>query len=292
MAAIVIDGKAVAQQVRARCRAQAEALHARGIDPGLAVVMVGEHPASGTYVSSKMRACAEVGVHSEVHRLPQDASVESVLATVARLNQDPHIHGFIVQLPLPPHLPTARILQSVAVEKDVDGFNWRNLGALVEGHPGFVPCTPLGVMALLDHAGVAIEGNEAVVVGRSSIVGKPLALLLLARNATVTVCHSRTRDLARVVSRADILVAAVGRPGLITGAMIKSGAAVIDVGINRRPDGRLTGDVDYASARERAGWITPVPGGVGPMTVAMLISNTLAAAARGKEPSAAGASES
>jgi methylenetetrahydrofolate dehydrogenase (NADP+)/methenyltetrahydrofolate cyclohydrolase len=242
--------------------------------------MVGENPASGAYVNGKVRACGEVGVHSEVHRLPQDVSDAGVLAAVDRLNRDSRIHGIIVQLPLPVHLATVRILQSVAVEKDVDGFNWRNLGALVDGQPGFVPCTPLGVIALLDHAGVEIEGRNAVVVGRSSIVGKPLALLLLARNATVTVCHSRTRDLTRIAAAADILIAAAGRPGLISGDMIKPGAAVIDVGINRLPDGRLTGDVDGESARINAGWLTPVPGGVGPMTVAMLIANTLAAAER------------
>lgn len=289
MSAIVIDGKAVAQQVRAQCRGRTTALQARGIVPGLAVVIVGDDPASSSYVKSKTLACAEVGLHSEVQRLPSDATDATVLATVARLNQDSRIHGIIVQLPLPGHLSTMHILQSVAVDKDVDGFNWRNLGALVDGHPGFVPCTPQGVMALLDHAGVPIAGNEAVVVGRSSIVGKPLAMLLLARHATVTVCHSRTRDLARVASRADILVAAVGRPRLIGGEMIKPGAAVIDVGINRLPNGKLTGDVDYEIARACAGWITPVPGGVGPMTVAMLIANTVAAAERCIEPAQAAA---
>lgn len=283
MAAIMIDGKTVAQQVRAQCKIQAAALHALGIVPGLAVVMIGEHLASGAYVKSKVRACAEVGVHSEVHRLAHDVTDAAVLTTIAKLNLDARIHGIIVQLPLPGHLATVRILQAVAVDKDVDGFNWRNLGALVDGQPGFVPCTPLGVMALLDHAEIEIEGRNAVVVGRSSIVGKPLAMLLLARNATVTVCHSRTRDLARVTSGADILIAAVGRPGLITRTMIKPGAAVIDVGINRLPDGRLTGDVDYESARINAGWITPVPGGVGPMTVAMLIANTIASAKRTTE---------
>jgi methylenetetrahydrofolate dehydrogenase (NADP+)/methenyltetrahydrofolate cyclohydrolase len=280
MAATLIDGKSVAQQVREKCRIRAEALRARGIVPGLAVVMAGENPASGAYVASKARACSELGMHSEVHRLPGDVTADVVLASIDRLNRDPGIHGIIVQLPLLAPLATAPILQAVAVEKDVDGFNWRNLGALVDGHPGFVPCTPLGVIALLDHAGIEIEGRHAIVVGRSSIVGKPLAMLLLARNATVTICHSRTRDLAEITAGGDIVVAAVGRAGLITGHMIKQGAAVIDVGINRLPGGKLAGDVDFESARRVAGWLTPVPGGVGPMTVAMLIANTLAAAER------------
>ena len=280
MTASVIDGKAVAQAFRAGLAPRVSALKARGITPGLAVVIVGENPASEAYVRNKARACAEAGVHSEVHRLPGDAKEEAVLGVVQQLNRASRIHGIIVQLPLPRQLSSTRILQSVAVNKDVDGFNWMNLGALADGYPRFVPCTPLAVVALLDAAKIAIEGRDAVLVGRSSIVGKPLALLLLARNATVTICHSRTRDLGEVTSRAEILIVAVGRPGIITGDMVGAGAALIDVGINRLPDGRLAGDVDYESASRKAGFITPVPGGVGPMTVAMLIANTVAAAER------------
>jgi methylenetetrahydrofolate dehydrogenase (NADP+)/methenyltetrahydrofolate cyclohydrolase len=280
MTASVIDGKAVAQALRAGLAARVSALKGRGITPGLAVIIVGENLASDAYVRNKARACAEAEVHSEVHRIPGDATEAVVLARVEQLNRNPRIHGIIVQLPLPEQLSPARILQAVAVDKDVDGFNWANLGALTDGHPRFVPCTPLAVVALLDAAKVAIESRAAVVVGRSSIVGKPLALLLLARNATVTVCHSRTRDLGQVTSRAEILIAAVGKPGIITGDMVRPGSVVIDVGINRLADGRLIGDVDYEDASKRAGWITPVPGGVGPVTVAMLISNTVAAAER------------
>jgi methylenetetrahydrofolate dehydrogenase (NADP+)/methenyltetrahydrofolate cyclohydrolase len=280
MTASVIDGKAVAQALRAGLAPRVSALKGRGITPGLAVIIVGENPASEAYVRNKARACAEAGAHSEVHRLPGNATETAVLARVERLNRDSRIHGIIVQLPLPGQLSPTRILQAVAVDKDVDGFNWVNLGALTDGHPRFVPCTPLAVVALLDAAKIPIEGRDAVLVGRSSIVGKPLALLLLARNATVTVCHSRTRDLGTVTSRADILIAAVGKPGMLTGDMVRAGAVVIDVGINRLPDGRLAGDVDYESASRKAGFITPVPGGVGPMTVAMLIANTVAAAER------------
>ena len=280
MTASVIDGKAVARALRAGLAPRVSALKARGITPGLAVIIVGENPASEAYVRNKARACAEAGAHSEVHRIPGNATEAAVLAMVEQLNRNPSIHGIIVQLPLPGQLSSPRILQAVAVDKDVDGFNWVNLGALADGYPRFVPCTPLAVVALLDAAKIAIEGRDAVLVGRSSIVGKPLALLLLGRNATVTVCHSRTRNLGEVTSRADILIAAVGKPGMITGDMVRTGAAVIDVGINRLPDGRLGGDVDYESASKKAGFITPVPGGVGPMTVAMLIANTVAAAER------------
>ncbi len=281
MTARIIDGKAVAQKLRAEWKQRVDALRARGITPGLVVVLVGDNPASAVYVRNKAAACAEVGLSSSVRRLPADCSEASLFACLTELNRDPRIHGIIVQLPLPPHLDAARALQALAVEKDVDGFHWCNLGALVEDRPRFVPCTPLGVMHLLGHEGIAVEGRTAVVVGRSSIVGKPQALLLIARSATVTVCHSRTPDLGRFTRDADILVVAAGRPGLVTGEMIKAGAAVIDVGINRLPDGKLAGDVEFESARQRAGHITPVPGGVGPMTVAMLIANTVTAAERG-----------
>jgi len=276
----IIDGAAVAQQIRSQLTPRVAALKAKGVTPGLAVVMVGEHPASTAYVGNKTRACAESGLHSEVHALDGGSAESLVLATIDKLNRDPRIHGIIVQLPLPRGLNAERITQSVAVEKDVDGFNWRNLGALVSGHPTFVPCTPLGVMELLDHAGVAMEGSHAVIVGRSNVVGKPLALMLIARGATVTVCNSKTPDLGEVTRRADILVAAAGKPGLIDAAMVKPGAVVIDVGINRLPEGGIVGDVEFASVKEVASMITPVPGGVGPMTVAMLIANTVTAAER------------
>lgn len=288
MTAVIIDGNAIARELRAECKARAEILRAHGVTPGLAVLLVGDNPASGVYVRNKARACDEVGLHSEVCRLPGDATEAVVLSALQKLNRDRRIHGIIVQLPLPVPLPAERILQAIAVEKDVDGFHWCNQGALLDGHPRFVPCTPLGVIALLDRTGIMIEGSNAVVIGRSSIVGKPLALLLLSRNATVTVCHSRTRNLARVAAEADILVAATGRAGLVTGDMVKAGAAVIDVGINRLPDGRLAGDVDFAAAQVRASYITPVPGGVGPMTVAMLIANTLAAAEHSVTPDVGG----
>jgi methylenetetrahydrofolate dehydrogenase (NADP+)/methenyltetrahydrofolate cyclohydrolase len=276
----IIDGAAVAQQIRNQLTPRVDALKAKGVTPGLAVVMVGEHPASTAYVGNKTRACAESGLHSEVHALDGGSAESLVLATIDKLNRDPRIHGIIVQLPLPRGLNAERITQSIAVEKDVDGFNWRNLGALVSGHPSFVPCTPLGVMELLDHAGVAMEGSHAVIVGRSNVVGKPMALMLIARGATVTVCNSRTPNLGDMTKRADILIAAAGKPGLIDAAMVKPGAVVIDVGINRLPQVGIVGDVAFAGVKEVASMITPVPGGVGPMTVAMLIANTVTAAER------------
>lgn len=282
MTARILDGAAIARGVYARLGARVADLQAAGVRPGLAAVQVGNDPASKVYVTRKARACAEVGLHSEVHALDADCAQDVLADRIALLNGDPRVHGIIVQLPLPRHLDAVSILQSIAPEKDVDGFGWRNLGALVDNHPLFVPGTPLGIMALLDHARVAMEGANAVVVGRSTIVGKPTALLLIARGATVTVCHSRTRDLGQATSQADILVVAAGKPGLIRDGMVKTGAAVIDVGINRLPDGKLAGDVDFARVKECAGWITPVPGGVGPMTVAMLIANTVTAAERSR----------
>ena len=280
MAAKIIDGKATAQAVRAEAKRRVEALRTKGVTPGLCVVMVGDNPASAVYVRHKVAACTEVGIYSDVRRLPGSCTEAELLACIDELNRDKRIHGVIVQLPLPAGLDATRGLQSLAVEKDVDGFNWRNLGALLDGGPGFVPCTPLGVMRIFDREGIVLEGRHAVVVGRSSIVGKPAAVLLLARHATVTICHSRTPELARYTRDADILVAAVGKAHLIKGDMIKPGAVVIDVGMNRLPNGKLAGDVDYESCLPHAGWITPVPGGVGPMTVAMLIENTVTAAER------------
>ena len=280
MTARILDGAALAKTLLAGLRIEVEALQRSGVYPGLAAVQVGDSPASRVYVRNKMRACQEVGLHSETHELPADCTEDAVLKAIARVNADANVHGIIVQLPLPRAIDTTRVVQRIAIEKDVDGFSWRNLGAIVDAHPQLVPCTPLGVMTMLRHAGIALEGRHAVVIGRSSIVGKPMALLLIAAGATVTVCNSKTPDLARHARNADILVAAAGKPGLVTDAMIKPGAAVIDVGINRLPDGKLAGDVDFDSAREVAGWISPVPGGVGPMTVATLIQNTVAAARR------------
>jgi methylenetetrahydrofolate dehydrogenase (NADP+)/methenyltetrahydrofolate cyclohydrolase len=280
MTARIIDGTAVAREVYAGLGQRVRNLSGRGIQPGLAAVRFGDNAASQIYVRNKMRACAAVGLHSEVHELPGDCDQRLALETVEKLNAHPAIHGILVQLPLPGHLHADLITQTILPEKDVDGFNWRNLGALMAGRALFEPCTPRGVVELLDRAAVAITGSHAVIVGRSNIVGKPLALLLLHRGATVTVCHTKTRDLAHHTRLADILVAAAGRPGLISAPMVKPGAAVVDVGINRLASGKLAGDVDFEEVRKVAGWITPVPGGVGPMTVAMLIANTVCAAER------------
>jgi methylenetetrahydrofolate dehydrogenase (NADP+)/methenyltetrahydrofolate cyclohydrolase len=280
MSAIIIDGTAIAKQVLAEQKILADRLTARGHAPGLAVLLVGDDPASAVYVRSKERACREAGVQTFDTRLPVDTSETELLKLVDALNSDPRIHGILVQLPLPRHINAVKVLQRIAVEKDVDGFNWRNLGALLDGHPALAPCTPSGSMILLERAGVPLAGRHAVVLGRSSIVGKPAALMLLERNATVTVCHSRTADLAAMTRQADILLCAIGRPRMITADMVKPGVAIIDIGINRLPDGKLCGDVDFDAVREKAGWITPVPGGVGPMTVAMVIANVISAAGR------------
>ena len=280
MAATLIDGVAIAHELYAGFKERVKALAGRGVHPGLAAILIGDNPASEVYVRTKTRACAEVGVHSVQHRFGADRSEDEVIGLIERLNADPAIHGILVQLPLPPRLNSERILQTVDARKDVDGFNWCNLGAMVAGHPSFSPCMPLGVMTMLEREQVAVEGRTAVVIGRSVIVGKPMALMLIAGGATVTVCNSKTRDLREYTSRADILVAAAGRPGLVQGSMVKPGAVVIDVGINRQPDGKLVGDVDFASASQVASRITPVPGGVGRMTVAMLIANTVTAAER------------
>lgn len=277
MTAVKIDGKLIAQAVREEIKRGVVARGAKDA-PGLAVILVGEDPASKIYVRNKRKMCDAVGIYSEQYTLPEDSSESEVLHLVEDLNHNTKIHGILVQLPLPKHIESRRVLDAVSPEKDVDGFHYLNVGKLVANRPGFVSCTPLGIIELLDRSKVEIKGARAVVVGRSDIVGKPAALLLLHRHATVTLCHSKTRDLDAVCREADILVAAIGRPQFITAKMVKPGATVIDVGINRLPDGRLVGDVDFDPVSEVAGAITPVPGGVGPMTIAMLLSNTLQSA--------------
>jgi len=265
--------------IREEIRQETVALREKtGVTPGLAVVLVGEDPASQIYVRRKGQACAEVGFLSRELRLPADTPEVELLGIIGRLNGDPDIHGILVQLPLPRQIRTQAVIEAIAPAKDVDGFHPVNVGRLVAGNPGHVACTPRGIVELLDRTGVPIEGREAVIVGRSNIVGKPLAMLLLARHATITVCHTRTQRLPEVTRRADILIAAAGSPEMIKGEMVKEGAVVIDVGMNRLPDGRLAGDVAFAEAVSRAAYITPVPGGVGPMTIAMLLKNTLQAA--------------
>ena len=285
MTAKIIDGKAIAQEVRAEWKVRADALIARGITPGLAVIIVGEDAASKVYVGNKVKACAELGLYSEHIALPADTPQATLLEKIAGLNTDPAIHGILVQLPLPKHIDSERVLEAIDPHKDVDGFHPMNVGALVTGNPLLRPCTPYGAMKLLEKMGVEIEGKHAVVVGRSNIVGKPMALMLLHKNATVTICTSKTRDLARHTLDADILVVATGKAKMITGDMIKPGAAVIDVGINRMDNGKLCGDVDFDSAKEVAGYLTPVPGGVGPMTITMLVANTVEAAERSAQQS-------
>jgi methylenetetrahydrofolate dehydrogenase (NADP+)/methenyltetrahydrofolate cyclohydrolase len=274
----VLDGKAIAARIRAELAREAALLTARGVTPGLAVVLVGQDPASQVYVRNKTKACHDSGFRTFDHHLPETTSESDLLALVARLNEDPQVDGILVQLPLPPGIDARRVLLSVDPRKDVDGFHPDNLGRLLMGQPRFVACTPFGVMKLIEEAGLPLQGAEAVIVGRSNIVGKPMAALLIAADATVTVCHSKTRDLPGVVRRADLVVAAVGRAEMVKGDWIKPGAVVIDVGMNRGADGKLVGDVEYATAATRAGAITPVPGGVGPMTIAMLLSNTMISA--------------
>jgi methylenetetrahydrofolate dehydrogenase (NADP+)/methenyltetrahydrofolate cyclohydrolase len=280
MTARIIDGKAVSREFRAECALRVARLKATGIVPGLAVVIVGDDAASRIYVRNKALACGELGMHSEVHELPASTSQAELVRFIERLNASSAVHGILVQLPLPAHLDSHAVITAILPDKDVDGFHYRNVGALVVGEPAFYPCTPWGIMKLLEHEGVAIAGTHAVVVGRSNIVGKPMALMLLAASATVTVCHSKTRDLASITRQADILVAAVGRARMIGPGMVKAGAVVIDVGVNRGPDGKVCGDVDFAAVSEVASRITPMPGGVGPMTIAMLLGNTVKAAER------------
>jgi methylenetetrahydrofolate dehydrogenase (NADP+)/methenyltetrahydrofolate cyclohydrolase len=283
MTATILDGNALAQKLRADFKTRAEALAAKGTRPGLAVILVGEDPASAVYVRNKVAGCEKAGFHSEKIVYPTGVAQEVVLAKIAELNADPKIHGILVQLPLPKHFDADAVLEAIAPEKDVDGFHAENVGALMQGQPRFIPCTPYGVTKFFEEAGVNLKGAEAVVIGRSNIVGKPMAMLLLQAGATVTICHSQTRDLAFHTRRADILVAAVGRPKFVTADMVKPGAVVIDVGINRLPDGKLCGDVDFDGVKEVAGAITPVPGGVGPMTITMLLANTLESAERSAE---------
>ena len=280
MTATIIDGKQLAQKLRTDWKLRADRLNAAGIAPGLAAVMIGDNPASKIYVRNKIRACREIGIHSEEYVLADDSTLATVLTLLDRLNADAHIHGILVQLPLPAQLAQAAVIERISPDKDVDGLHPRNLGSLLSGHPRFVPCTPAGIMEMLKTTGLDLRGKEAVVVGRSNIVGKPGALLLLQAGATVTLCHSQTADLAHHTRRADVLVCAVGKPRAIGAEMIKLGAAVIDVGINRTAEGKLIGDVDCGAALQRAGWITPVPGGVGPMTITMLLCNTILAAER------------
>ena len=279
MSARILDGKAVAAELRGTIKTRVNERIANGQSaPGLAVVLVGQDPASQVYVRNKRRACEEAGILSFAHDLPADAPQSELLGLIDRLNADPAVHGILVQLPLPDHIDSETVIQRISPDKDVDGFHPDNVGRLVLRMPRLRPCTPKGVMTLLEHTGETLEGLDAVIVGQSNIVGRPMALELLMARCTITVCHTRTRDLEEKVRGADLLVVSAGRPKVIPGAWIKPGAIVIDVGINRGEDGKLVGDVDFDSAKERAGWITPVPGGVGPMTVATLLENTLQAA--------------
>ncbi len=280
MSARIIDGNALAAQMRTDFTTRAAAMAQQGITPCLAVILVGSDPASQVYVRNKIAACEKSGIKSLKFEYPQDANPADVLGKIAELNADQSVHGILVQLPLPRQFDADAVLEAIHASKDVDGFHAENVGALAQGRPGFIPCTPNGCMEMLKSAGVQVKGAEAVVIGRSNIVGKPMALLLLQAGATVTVCHSQTRDLAEHLRRADIVVAAVGKPRMVTGDMLKPGAVVVDVGINRLDDGKLCGDVDFASASEVASLITPVPGGVGPMTITMLLANTLQSAER------------
>ena len=280
MAAQILDGKSLAAAMRTDLKQRVEALVQRGVRPGLAVVIAGDDAASRVYVRNKTLAAEQVGIVSSLIELASSVSEAQLLDRVRALNADAAVHSILVQLPLPKHIDAARVLETIAPAKDVDGFHEANLGALMAGRPGVVPCTPAGVMRLLAHAGVPLAGRRAVVIGRSNIVGKPLALLLLQKDATVTICHSRSKNLEAIVKEADVVVAAVGRAKLVTGGMVKPGSCVVDVGMNRLPDGKLAGDVDFATVQPVASWITPVPGGVGPMTVAMLLENCVNAASR------------
>ena len=284
MPAQLIDGNLLSKKLRAEIATRSAILTAKGVRPGLAVIVVGDDPASQVYVRNKVKACEDVGFHSVLERYPAELDEAQLLARIATLNADPSIHGILVQLPLPKHIAADRVLEAIASEKDVDGFHVANAGALMVGAPLFKPCTPYGCMKMLESIEYPLRGARAVVIGASNIVGKPMAMLLLQAGATVTICNSKTKDLSVHTKEADILVGATGKPKMITGNMIKSGSVVIDVGINRLPDGKLCGDVDFDTAKYVAGWITPVPGGVGPMTITMLLMNTLEAVERSMKP--------
>ncbi len=284
MPAQLIDGNLLSKKLRAEIAARSAILTAKGVRPGLAVIVVGDDPASQVYVRNKVKACEDVGFHSVLERYPAELDEAQLLARIATLNADPSIHGILVQLPLPKHIAAERVLEAIASEKDVDGFHIANAGALMVGAPLFKPCTPYGCMKMLESIEYPLRGARAVVIGASNIVGKPMAMLLLQAGATVTICNSKTKDLTAHTKDADVLVVATGKPNMITGNMIKPGAVVIDVGINRLPDGKLCGDVEFDTAKYVAGWITPVPGGVGPMTITMLLMNTLEAVERSMKP--------
>ncbi len=271
MTARIIDGKAIAEKIRQKIKDRVAAMQKK---PGLAVILVGENPASKVYVGIKRKTCEEAGIYSEEHKLPEETTEEQLVELIRKLNNDGRIHAILLQLPVPVHINEAKVLSEIALEKDVDGFHSVNIGRLVAANEGAVPCTPNGIIRMLEETGIAIKGKHAVVVGRSNIVGKPAAMMLLNRDATVTICHRHTVELGKYTKEADILVVAVGKPGLITADMVKEGAVVVDVGINK-VNGRITGDVDFERVKEKVAWITPVPGGVGPMTVAMLLENTM-----------------
>lgn len=277
MAAEIMDGKLVSNKIKEEIKKEVQSL---GIKPGLAVVLIGENPASKVYVRNKRRACENAGFYSEEHKYSTDITEDELLSLISKLNNDERIHGILVQLPLPGHINSAKVLDAISPEKDVDGFHPYNIGKLLTGNPTFSACTPYGIMKILEYYKIELKGKNAVVVGRSNIVGKPIALMLLQEHATVTICHSRTRNIEEVCRNADILIAAVGKAKMITKDMVKKGAAVVDVGINRLDDGTLVGDCDFEGVSQNAAWITPVPGGVGPMTIAMLLSNTLDSAKR------------
>lgn len=281
VAARLIDGKALALQVRERLATESAVVLARtGMKPGLATILVGDDPASHLYVKSKQKACDMAGIYIDDHKLPASTTQAELLALIEKENADPKIHGILVQLPLPKHIDSKVVLEAVSPDKDADGFHPYNFGRLVEGHPVFEACTPKGVIKMIESTGVSIEGKRAVVLGRSNIVGKPLALMLLQRNATVTICHSKTKDLPAVCREAELLLVAIGKAKFVTADMVREGAVVIDVGTNRLPDGKVVGDVDFEPVSHKAGWLSPVPGGVGPMTIAMLLDNTVESAKR------------
>ncbi|MCU7371791.1 bifunctional methylenetetrahydrofolate dehydrogenase/methenyltetrahydrofolate cyclohydrolase FolD [Paucibacter sp. O1-1] len=280
MTAQLIDGNALSKQIRAEVAQRAAALTAQGLKPGLAVILVGEDPASAVYVRNKVKACEEYGLHSVLEKYEATLSEAELLARVEALNQDPSIHGILVQMPLPKHIDPHKVIEAISSAKDVDGYSVLSAGETLTGLPGFRPCTPYGCMKLIESTGVSLKGKHAVVIGRSNTVGKPMALLLLQANATVTVCHSGTPDIGAFTRQADVVVAAVGKRNVLTADMVKPGAIVIDVGMNRNDEGKLCGDVDFAAVKDVAGWITPVPGGVGPMTITMLLVNTLESAER------------